>query len=471
MSIRDQHASLVAQTFIDPRGRNVQEVDEFIAEAVRLVLELATSSSERPPFPEMRSEAEEVPIEGRVESLQEMLGELRWVVERSANLAHPGFVAHMDPPATLASIVADLVTSVVNNNMLFQELSPALTRLEGRLLRRFARLFGLGEDASGLMLPGGSLANIQALAMVRNAARARPGGESLVIVTSDAAHSSIDKAAMLIGTSVVRAPTNHGRLDPAVLVETIEQVIASKRRPLCVVATAGTTLTGAIDPLQQVGKIARQYGLWFHVDAAFGGALVLSPKHRNLLRGIEQADSLTFNPQKWLYVARTSAMLLMRRGGDFERFFRVEAPYAGGDRIERGEISLQGTSRTDVLKLWLSLRHIGEEGYATLIDQSIECAPGEPETAKVAVHRNGRRSPVDRDLLSYRPAVLLGWICRRMESLAAPALIVRSSAGAFCALFRPPALAQDVVTEPVCTRGVGRTSLGRNRRLLPKKQG
>lgn len=217
----------------------------------------------------------------------ELLEESRGLLVRSMNAAHPGYVGHMDSMPTTASVLGDLDASAVNNNMLSLEMSPAFSRLEVLLLRKFAGLFGLGGESGGVMAGGGSLANLQALAVARNVAfgGAKEGGivgltERPVILASDAAHTSVAKAAMLLGLgtdAVVAVATDaSSRMDPAALRDGILRAEAEGGAPFCVVGTAGTTVTGSVDPLAEVGDVARERGLWFHVDAAYGGALAFS---------------------------------------------------------------------------------------------------------------------------------------------------------------------------------------------------
>jgi glutamate/tyrosine decarboxylase-like PLP-dependent enzyme len=144
--------------------------------------------------------------------------------------------------------------------------------------------------------------------------------------------------------------------------------------PFFVGAIAGTTVTGAIDHIKEVGKIAQKYNCWFHVDAAYGGAAILSPNWKHLLVGIELADSITFNPQKWMWIARTCAMLLVKDRKDLINGFDNTLPYMADNSLNFGNFNLQGTRRTDSLKLWLALRSLGLDGYAELVDSSMDKA-------------------------------------------------------------------------------------------------
>jgi glutamate/tyrosine decarboxylase-like PLP-dependent enzyme len=177
-----------------------------------------------------------------------------------------------------------------------------------------------------------------------------------------------------LGTDAVVAveTDDHSRMDPAALQQAIDQAERDGRAPFCVVATAGTTTTGNIDPMPEIGKIANEHDLWFHVDAAYGGALVFSEAERDRLVGIEGADSITFNPQKWCYVAKTCAMALFADVDVLQEDFRVGAPYMRGDDAipNLGELGVQGTRRVEILKLWLTFQHLGRDGLEQLIDES-----------------------------------------------------------------------------------------------------
>lgn len=239
------------------------------------------------------------------------------------------------------------------------------------------------KPLGGVLVSGGSLGNLQAIALARNShfpilEQGLAGLEKPpVFFVSAAAHTSFKKAAMVLGlgstAAVAVATDRRGKLDCEALEAAIAQAHRNGQAPFAVVATAGTTITGNIDPLEPIAAICRRHRLWFHVDASYGGALAFSPDHQPLLRGIDQAESITFNPQKWLYVTKTCAMTLFRDAKAWQDNFRIGAPYMGeaDDAINLGEVSLQGTRHGDVLKLWMTLQHLGRQGCSSIIERNL----------------------------------------------------------------------------------------------------
>ncbi|PZV10131.1 MAG: aspartate aminotransferase family protein [Leptolyngbya sp.] len=371
---------LPATAFIDPQGHNRAAIAEILQRVVEQILDYSTGAASHAPLPAIK-DVEFSGIPAQPTAIAPLLASLGDLMAQSMNPAHPGYMGHMDPLPSTASIVGDWAAAALNNNMLSVEMSPALSRLEPLLLAELAQMFGLGEQAGGLLASGGSLANLQALTVARNVKldclrQGLAGGPPPVILASEMAHTSIQKAAMVLGLGlegVVLVPANaNAQMDANALEEKIQGAIARGQRPFAVVGTAGTTVTGNIDPLPAIARIAQTYGLWFHVDAAYGGAIAFSPQHRQRLTGIEQADSVTFNPQKWLYVTKTCASVLFRDLGLLHSHFRVSAPYMNSepDWVNLGELTVQGTRHADVLKLWLTLQHLGQAGCAELIEAS-----------------------------------------------------------------------------------------------------
>ncbi|NER04315.1 MAG: aminotransferase class I/II-fold pyridoxal phosphate-dependent enzyme, partial [Okeania sp. SIO3C4] len=377
-----RQSQLPLSAFIDPRGKNKAEVEQLAQQVLEIVFTHLQNACNYSPLPQITELPEVVTIPDTPISESKLLAQLESILVSSMNAAHPGFIGHMDSIPTTLSFMGEMVTAALNNNMLSLEMSPLLSRLESNLLKEFATLFGLGTQAGGVMLSGGSLANLQALTVARNVKfdALKQGITALahppVLFASEVAHTSIKKAAMLLGlgvSSIIPVKTNsNSQMDISELRQAIKNAQRDGKVPFCIVGTAGTTTTGNIDPLSEISQVAQEYGLWFHVDAAYGGALILSENQRQRLTGIEQSDSITFNPQKWLYVAKTCAMVLFRDMATLTKAFQIPAPYMrdSEDFINLGEISIQGTRHAEVLKLWLSLQHIGKSGYEQLIEES-----------------------------------------------------------------------------------------------------
>ncbi len=207
-------------------------------------------------------------------------------------------------------------------------------------------------------------------------------GAQPVLYASAEAHHSLDKSAGLLGIgrkALRRIAVNEAaQLDPQKLEKAIAEDQAAGRKPFCVVATAGTTNSGTVDDLTAISEICRRNQLWLHVDGAYGGAAIFSDQHRNLVRGIELADSLTIDPHKWLAMPFAAGVILTSHPEILERAFSVAAPYmpkaAGAQLPDNSRISTQWTRRMNSLKLWLTLRVHGRKAYEELIDRQLRLA-------------------------------------------------------------------------------------------------
>ncbi|PSN20117.1 aspartate aminotransferase family protein, partial [filamentous cyanobacterium CCP5] len=329
-------SNLPPTAFVDPFGRNRAAIAPLLQQVSQQILDYLSGAATTSPLPEV-SQAPQVRIPIAPVAVTDLLAQIQHLMAQSMNPAHPGYMGHMDPMPSTFSMLGDWVAAALNNNLLSVEMSPVLSRLETLLMGEIARMFGLGDKSGGVLVSGGSLANLQALIVARNAklgvleSGLMPFGKAPVVLTSELAHSSVQKAAMVAGLGTegaIAIPTSEkGQMDGAVLRSHLQQVRENGQYPFMVLATAGTTVTGNIDPLGEIGDIARENDLWFHVDGAYGGALVFSDQHRHRLAGIEQADSVTFNPQKWLYVTKTCASVMFRDMAVLEDHFRVAAPH------------------------------------------------------------------------------------------------------------------------------------------------
>lgn len=312
------------------------------------------------------------------------------VLEHSTLCGHPGFMAYVSGSGTVPGAAADLLASALNPNVGGWTLSPAASELELHLTRWLAQRFGLPEGSGGLMTSGGAASNMTALKAARDAKtdadvrRDGLGGLPLVLYTSEEAHATIAEAADLLGLGerAARAiPTDDAlsmRIDA--LESAIADDVAAGLQPFAVAATAGTTATGAVDPLPAVADMCAAHDLWMHVDAAYGGAAVLAPELRPLLAGIERADSISFDPHKWLYTPQSSACLLVRDPATLLRSFSIDAAYVRDDAnlsgrgLNIGELGPQWSRAFLALKVWLSLAAHGTEAYGRRIAHDVALA-------------------------------------------------------------------------------------------------
>lgn len=319
------------------------------------------------------------------------LGEVVWA--NGVVPSNPACVAHLHPPTLLPAVVSELAIAATNQSMDSWDQAPAATEVELHLVAWLAQLVGFSARASGVMTSGGTASNVLALTLARSWAATQLGVDVLQsglpaeastwrILCSDQAHFSIQRAAAQLGLgrdAVVSVATNpSGALDVAALDVALGELAARELVPLAIVATAGTTDLGAIDPLDALGERARRVGAWFHVDAAVAGAFLLSERLAPALTGIELADSVTVDFHKlWWQPFNASALVV----SDVERFelLRVRSNYLDrGDELE-GVVNLVGRSldtsrRFDAAKVVTSLRTLGRRTLAEMLEYLVEIA-------------------------------------------------------------------------------------------------
>jgi len=347
----------------------------FLEQSCEQLVRWLGSAAFRAPLPAL-SVLPEVELQAAGLWPEQLLADLQLVMDGAYNPNHPGALAHLDPPPLAASIAADLVCAGLNNNLLAEELSPSLSHLERRLCGWLAERLGLPAGSGGVAASGGSLSNLMALVTARRAAGLGTRGDAVVLASADA-HVSLAKALAVMGlppAALLPVPAGaDGAMDPQLL---NERLAALQRRGvpvIAVVATAGTTVRGAVDPLPPIAASCRRHGVWLHVDGAIGAVFGLIAAHRHRVVGLEHADSITVNPQKLLGITKTSSLLLLARAAELQNAFATGLPYMepswGGGH--GGECGLQGSRAGEVLKLWLGLRQLGLDGIAALLDGAI----------------------------------------------------------------------------------------------------
>lgn len=354
---------------LDPR------LAELLEGASALLCRWLASAEQRPPLPGLSLLP---PVEPQTRGLDTaaLLADLHLIMDGAYNPSHPGALAHLDPPALPASMVGDLIAAGLNNNLLAEELSPSLSRLERSLTGWLAEAIGLPAGSGGVAASGGTLSNLMALVTARHARGLATEQRAVVLASADA-HVSLRKAVSVMGLppeALHAVPVgDDGRMDLASLEATLLDLQRQGTPVLAVVATAGTTVRGAVDPLAPIAALCRRHGHWLHVDGAIGAVFALAESQRHRLQGLGLADSITVNPQKVLGITKTSSLLLLAEPQQLEAPFRTGLPYMepswGG--AHGGEWGLQGTRPAEILKLWLGLRELGMEGIAAVLEGAI----------------------------------------------------------------------------------------------------
>lgn len=303
---------------------------------------------------------------------------------------HPRHWGWVNGTGTTFGAFAEMLAAAMNPNCWGGE--HAAARVEARVLDWLKELLGYPTSSSGVLLSGGSMANVVGLAAARDAGCPEIGevgvyglAERPLLYCSAETHNSVLKAASLLGLGsggVRTVPVDDAfRMDATALRGMVAGDREAGHRPICVVATAGTVNTGAIDPLEAIADVCAEEGLWLHVDGAFGAIAALSPSLRPQLAGMERADSLAFDLHKWLYIPIEAAAVLVRDPADHGRPFTTPASYLS--RLPRGIVSgehfytdlgPQLTRGFRAAKVWLSLVAHGTDRYGRLVEQNVRQA-------------------------------------------------------------------------------------------------
>ena len=360
--------------FASPDGLDPQ-LQMFLQEACSQLCAWFGTANQRSPLPSLRLLPDSFPeTEGL--GAQHLLDDLQQVMDGAYQPSHPGALAHLDPPPNTASIAAELICAGLNNTLLAEELSPSLSQLERQLCGWFASCLDLPMGSGGVAASGGTLSNLTALVTARHSQGLNAVSDA-VVLTSEDAHVSLAKACRVMGLhadALRRIPVDaNGCLRLDALQEELNGLASEQRPCLAIVATAGTTVRGAIDPLRAIATLAKTHGTWLHVDGAIGAVFALSGQTRELVAGLGEADSITVNPQKLLGIAKTSSLLLVRDASTLHAAFRTGLPYMEPASVgaHGGEMGLQGSRPAEILKLWLGLRQLGMVGINSLLVKAV----------------------------------------------------------------------------------------------------
>jgi aromatic-L-amino-acid decarboxylase len=299
-----------------------------------------------------------------------------------ARISHPGYLAFIPGEGTWPGALGDLIASALNVDTCWWLGASGPSALELVVLDWLREWVGYPEQSDGVLVSGGSAANLTALACAREA-ELGVMNEAAVVYLSDQTHSSLARAARTLGfrpEQVRVIPTDgQARMRVDALRTAIAADESAGRKPLVVVANAGTTATGAVDPFHELSPVCRERNIWLHVDGAYGAFACLSERGRQTLAGMELADSITLDPHKWLYQPVELGALLVRDGSALRRGFEISPEFLKDVEAADGEVNfsdrgLQLTRSCRALKLWISLRYFGVSAFRSAIDNCLDLA-------------------------------------------------------------------------------------------------
>ncbi|KAJ8272629.1 hypothetical protein GJAV_G00091480 [Gymnothorax javanicus] len=325
------------------------------------------------------------------ENLEQILVDCRDTLKYGVKTGHPRFFNQLSTGLDIIGLAGEWLTSTANTNMFTFEISPVFILMEEIVLRKMKeKLDWAAEEGDGIFCPGGSISNLYSLVLARYSMypEVKTGGmcdlPRLALFTSEQSHYSIKKAAQVLGFGTKNVfmvkCDERGKMIPAELESSILHAKFAGCVPFYVNATAGTTVYGAFDPLPIIADVCSKHSLWMHVDAAWGGGLLMSKRHRKKLRGIERASSVTWNPHKMMGVPLQCSALLVKKKGLLQQCNQLGAEYLfQPDKhydvsYDTGDKSIQCGRHVDVFKLWLMWKAKGSEGFGSQVNRCLENA-------------------------------------------------------------------------------------------------
>jgi aromatic-L-amino-acid/L-tryptophan decarboxylase len=361
----------------------IDRIDQYFSglpqRPVQLPEELRTFADLGEPLPEFGEDAATV--------LDNLCSEM---MAQGFHVPSANYFGLMNPTPTYMAVLAEMLVAALNPQLASLARSQLAARIERETVRWIGERVGWEKPFDGTFTSGGNEANFSAMAMALATHFPESVEDGLascaakpVLYSSEEAHHSLDKSAGLLGLgrkALRRIPVNDAaQMDTARLEAQIAQDKAAGFTPFCVVATAGTTNSGAIDDLIKLADICKQHDLWLHVDGAYGAAAILSDQHRELVRDIELADSVTIDPHKWLAMPFAAGVVLTSHPEALQQAFATSTPYmpkksGSAPLLDNFQVSTQWSRRMNSLKLWLTLQVHGRQAYEELIDRQLKLA-------------------------------------------------------------------------------------------------
>uniref|UniRef100_A0A672H7X0 Acidic amino acid decarboxylase GADL1-like n=1 Tax=Salarias fasciatus TaxID=181472 RepID=A0A672H7X0_SALFA len=377
---------------------NILDSEDFLQQSMAIILEDAVKKATdvkekvcewRPP--EELKELLDLELRDEGESESQILQRCRDAIRYSVKTTHPRFFNQLFAGLEPYSLVASCIVEALKPSAYTYEVGPVFTLVEDAVLRKMMELVGWEEGGDGIFNAGGSMSNMYAVNLARyhHCPDIKQLGLSaaprLVLFTSQECHYSISKAAAFLGIgtkNVYKVPSDEsGKMIPSALEELIKKAKSEGAVPFMVNATAGTTVLGAFDPLEEIADICGEHNLWLHVDACWGGAALISKKHKHLLKGIHRANSVAWNPHKMMMAClQCSAFLVRDKTGLLQRCYSASASYLFQQdkfydiSFDTGDKSIQCGRKPDAFKFWLLWKAVGARQLEQRVDRALAMA-------------------------------------------------------------------------------------------------
>ncbi|MFA5574841.1 MAG: aminotransferase class V-fold PLP-dependent enzyme [Brumimicrobium sp.] len=347
---------------------------------------------------------------------------LKEIIFTSTRTSTNGFFNQLYGGRNEKAVLGELLSVMLNNSMYTYKAAGVQVGIEKVVIRKVCEILGWNIDADGTFPSGGSMSNLMSMILARDAqnekVRFDGNAQKMTVYTSIESHYSIPKNAAFtgIGKNNVRfIPTNEkGEMDVKSLKSTIEKDIAAGFHPIMVNATAGTTVLGVFDPIEEISNVCQEYNIWLHVDGAYCGAVIFSEKYKYLIKGVEKADSFSFNAHKMINTPLTCSIIVVKEKKHLYDSFSTEADYlfqTERDEFNPGKTSLQCGRRNDALKFWTFWKFVGTKGLEKLVNHEFDLA----DTARKYV-----RNHPDYTLYSFDDSIS---VCFNYKSIPAKELV------------------------------------------------
>lgn len=368
---------------------------EWISKAGKLVNNMNSAKDTRRVFagktPKEVQQLLDEPLPQKPENIDALLDEVsQKIVSTITNSAGPRYFGYITGGGNQVAVLAEMIKASLNQNNLKWHSSPASTELERMVMRWVAEFIGYPKSSAGVLLSGGSVANLNCLAVARKikapadiSEKGLYGSNPMTVYVSREGHSSFDKAMDVLGLGreyLRKIPVDSQmRIDVEQLEEQIRADKNKGLNPICAVAVAGTTNSGAVDDLEAVAEVCRRHDLWYHIDAAYGGPAARVEGVSDLFQGISKADSIVVNPHKWLYVPFEAGGALVKNPEHLRETFSTIPDYlksdqTNGNRTDLMEYNLPLTKEFKALKVWMTLKAYGADRLRREIASDIEKA-------------------------------------------------------------------------------------------------